>query len=594
MMIYSALLLWLLAFVFPIGLYPFQDFARGGVTVGAALLLFSYLFSKRSEVVYCPRIFVFLPLGLLGLLGSYHFTSPSISISYNSYLVVLLACGWISLSAAELRSIYGKEFVVGRFASFLLLASMLCGLVGLLRYYGVLRHVIPLIAEDGDRLLGSLGQPNLTAVLLAIGFSALVFLKYQTSLIKGSWYYGALLFLIYCGTLTGSRTWFVVMFAVFLVWGAHCFKFCSDSNNGNARLQQRFWPSLLISFCLFLGAIWGAPVFDNLVSKHLIDTGYVNRVSAETMYKQREMVGSSGRVAEWRKVQSINVTSNEFWVGYGAGRYGVFSNEVAVKKHLQGNGAIWNNAHNIFINFFIEFGVVGMLFILACCLYIARMVFRAEMSVTNSFLVSIIGVLGLHSLVEFSLWSLPFLSVFVISVSLLDKSFLIKFSDFKVKRGIVVLCLIVFLPLGGYVGRDALTVIGIMYKQNPDSNDRFALDDVRRSSIIGDKAASVLILKFQPPISGMSNALAQMRKLADWRPEPLFVLRKSSLLAATGQYEEACLAITHMIKLYPITIEPLQKELDYYSDQTSLDSDVYYKCIFLGVGSWLGAPALSL
>ena len=299
------------------------------------------------------------------------------------------------------------------------------------------------------------------------------------------------------------------------------------------------------------------------------------------------MSGTSGRFSEWKKVLEADFSSSKPWLGYGAGRYGVFSNEVALNQHLQGNGAIWNNAHNIFINFFIEFGVLGLFFILACNLYIAKVVLRSKKSETNIFLISIIGILILHSLVEFSLWSIPFLSIFIAAVSLLDNSHSFKFSGYKIKRIIVSFLLIVFLPLGIYVGRDAITVIDVMYKQHPDSADRFSLQDVSRSSIIGDKATSVLVLKFQPPTSGLTRALAQMEKLSDWRPEPLFLLRKSTLLAATGHRDEACLSIEHAIKVYPITLVPIQKELSFYAEQIGTDSQVYYECIFRGVGNWV-------
>jgi O-antigen ligase len=582
-MVYSALLFWLLAFIFPVGLYPFQDFARDFLTVCAALLIFSYLFWQRKSKIYYSPLFLFLPLGLCGLLGSYLATVPSTSISYNIYLIALLVCAWVSLSATELESTHGLNCVVDRLASFLLLASMLCGLVGLVRYYGVLRHVVPVVTDDGDRLLGSFGQPNLTAVLMAIGLSALLLLKSRRYLFGKGCFFGALCFLMYCGTLTGSRTWYVVVGSIFLVWGVFCLKSHSDNN----LVRGQFWRPLSISICVFLAAIWVAPAFDTLVSKPLIDSGYVNRVSAETMYKHRDMAGSSGRLVEWQKVLELDSSSGQFWVGYGAGRYGAFSNEVALEKHLQGNGAIWNNAHNIFINFFIEFGVFGFLFILACYLYIARVVLTAIKSESNIFLISIVGILGLHSLVEFSLWSLPFLATFIAAISLLDRSYSITFSDYKIKRIIVVFFLIVFLPLGVYVGRDAVTVLDVMYNKAPDSSDRFALQDVRRSSIIGGKATSVLVLKFQPPILGRENALAQMEKISGWRPEPLFLLRKSSLLAATGRHEEACSSIAHMIKVYPVTLEPIQKELKYYSEKLGIDSNVYYECIFRGVGNWV-------
>jgi len=582
-MFYSAVVLWVLAFIFPVGFYPFQDFTRDYLTAFAALLLFSDVFWQRNSAISFSQSFIFLILGLVGLLVSYLATSPSVPISYNMYLIAFLTCAWVSLSVTELKSVYSQEIIIDRFASLILLVSILGGLVGLLRYYGVLKYIIPVISEDGSRFLGPFGQPNLTAILMAIGLSAVLFLKSKRDALGSISFYITLCYLIYCGTLTGSRAWFVVVFAVLLLWLFFYFNLNSDD-----KLKKKWFRGhLLVSTCLFFVAIWAVPIFDAIVSEPLIESGYINRVSAETMYSQREMAGSSGRFDEWKKVVEAEAFDDKLWTGYGAGRYGVFSNEVALNNQLQGNGQIWNNAHNIFVNFFIEFGLLGLFFIISFYFYILIMVMKSEKNEPSIFLISIISIFVLHSLVEFSLWSFPFLATFLVAISLLDNSHRFNFSDHKIKRVIVLFFLIVFLPFGYYVGRDALIVVDVMFKQAPKLSDRIALDDVLRSSIVGDKAASVLILKFQPPTLGLEHALAQMEKLSDWRPEPLFLLRKSSLLAATGRYEKACLSITNSIKVYPIALTPIQKELSFFAENLDMNSHLYNECIFRGVGNWV-------
>lgn len=582
-MVYGALFLWLLAFIFPVGLYPFQDFLRDYLTIFGAILLFAIVFWNRKSEISYSSLLIFFPVGFLGLLASYMATAPSVSISYNLYLITLLTCACISLSVNGLQSTIGRNFVIKRLACFLLLAAVLSGVIGLLRYYGVLRHLLPVITSDGDRFLGPLGQPNLTAILMAISLNALIFLRFQRYISRNSVFYSLLTFLIYCGTLTASRSWYISVFLVLLLWWLFSLRVRANKKP----VDGSFGKSLLIAIALFLIAIWVVPAADEIISKPMIDSGYVNRISAETLYQNRPGLSSSGRIAEWRKILNVNYQSQEFWFGYGAGRYGAFSNHISLKQGLQGNGQIWNNAHNIFIEFFIEFGVLGLMFILALFLYISIAALRIGKSGANLFLLSVVSVLIFHSLVEFSLWSLPFLAIFVAVVSLLGKSRSFTFSGVGVKRSFVAFLMIVFIPFGLYVGQDALTVVGVMYNKSPGLNDRFALQDAGRSSILGDKAISVMVLKFLPPLTGIRSELAQVSMLADWRQEPLFMLRKSSLLAAAGEREKACVSIEHTIKLYPDTVVPIQNELNYLRDDIGEDFQTYYQCIFNGVDSWV-------
>jgi len=118
-----------------------------------------------------------------------------------------------------------------------------------------------------------------------------------------------------------------------------------------------------------------------------------------------------------------------------------------------------------------------------------------------------------------------------------------------------------------------------MYKEQPDFMDQTALRDASRSGIVGNGALSVLILRFDPPAFGVGRELNLIKSVANWRPEPLFLLRKATLLAASGESERACEAIRRATRLYPYSVNTLLDELAYLSTKSDLKPENYLKCL---------------
>lgn len=575
-----ALAFFALSFVFPLGLYPFQDTLRGLLVYSAVVVLFLVASFTANRIVSLPRsVFVYVLFSLLWT-ASYFQYEGVIDISYNIYLFSIVFCVLLAISAATMVEGWGKERITCSFAYFVVITSVIALILGLLRYYGVLRHLVPLISEDGDRLMGPMGQPNLMGLLMAMALSASIYLRMVSKFSSTILFWATLAFIVYAGYLTGSRSFLVAEFIVLVVFACYLY---GDKSGGNICFRKKHYFGLIF---LVVFARLGTPLVDGMISGPLIELGYINRIDAISMLDHRAFKGGEGRLSEWVKVVEYNDLIENVWMGNGVGSYGSFSNEASLlNDDVKSNGSIWNHPHNIFIMFFVEFGILGLLFLFFSFLYVSLLVFYNRKKPSECFLSSVILIFVFHSLVEFSLWYLPYLALFVIALTILDKKIVVKVSTKWVPRAVAMAVFFVFLGISIYVWRDVYRVLYVMYSSGVDNHDKRILDDASRSSIVGDGALSVSIFKFSPSPIGVDSQLERVEEYVNWRPTPLYMLRYSTLTAATGDADRACAMIERSVFLFPAEVEPLQRELNYLRSVGLVKAD-FLHCILSGVKHW--------
>lgn len=580
------LALLLTAFVFPVGLYPFQDELRDFLAFGSITALISLVLCKRKVDISIPYVLFFFPLFILLLFFSKAFSAPTVEFSYNWFYLAFLFASLVAVITASLVRTFGLKSVIQNFAYFLVILFFFSAFIGLLRYYGVLSFFIPLITEDGGQLMGPMGQPNLMAMVCAIGLAAVVYF-YRLGRLSSKVGFSLFLSIFFVGALTASRSWYIaamISLAPLLL---------DLINNHRRKGLSSEWFKLSRSklpetyvLLIFIIVSFGAPKFDALISESLIKIGFLERETLDVIYQRKAAAGSSGRLSEWLKIVHSydKVTGNG--AGYGAGRYGVFSNEVTLEENLKGNGHFWSNSHNILITFLIEFGFLGLLLVTLFLFYLVFRVLKAPKTFENSFVNSVVFIFIFHSMVEFSLWYLPFLAVFIASATIIDEKKDIEVLGIGGRRTVSAVLLLFLLPFGLYVGKDIYTVIKVMYTDAPDLADQRALVDVSHSSIVGHGAHTVKILRFSPPLENIEYELRTMEKLVEWRPTPIYKMRHAVLLGAAGREEEACNTIFETISLYPFTLSELVKELDYLDSVGALDMSIYYPCISSSMVKW--------
>lgn len=284
-------------------------------------------------------------------------------------------------------------------ASGWLAAALISGVIALLQYFDLETPFYPLvnIAQPGQAF-GNLRQPNQLASLLVIGLLALrwLFQRGRITPLHACWMSVLLLVAL---AATASR----VGLAELILLGALVLWWSRALPGGRTRL-------------MVAGAALGIYLLAALTWPALIQSseGVAGRDMIERLRTAESTCGS--RLILWRNV--LHLISLKPWFGWGWGEldYAHYITLYDGPRFCH----ILDNAHNLPLHLAVELGVPVAL--LACALTI-WLLWRGrlwqEQDATRQLAWSVLGVIGIHSMVEYPLWYGPFQIAAVLCIWLL-------------------------------------------------------------------------------------------------------------------------------------------------------------------------------
>lgn len=268
-----------------------------------------------------------------------------------------------------------------------LLAAAVSALIGLVQYAGVRHGLEPWVAlaSPGDAF-GNLRQRNQFATLMNIGLAALLWMSLQRSPTR------PVLALVMVATvlvMTGSaasasRTGFLellLLLSIAWIWGLW------QRPNG-----RRIMLMAVLSYVV------ASVVLPGLLREASVNPGVWARFQDGTS-------GCGGRATLWDNVLQLIVTKP--WTGWGWGEldYAHFITLYEGPRFCE----MLDNAHNLPLHIAVEFGVPAALLLCVPGLFF---VWRArpwrEARLERQFAWAVLGIIFLHSLLEYPLWFGPF------------------------------------------------------------------------------------------------------------------------------------------------------------------------------------------
>ncbi|MGB3071008.1 MAG: Wzy polymerase domain-containing protein [Ottowia sp.] len=284
-------------------------------------------------------------------------------------------------------------------ASGWLAAALISSVIALLQYFDLETLFYPLVnqAQPGQAF-GNLRQPNQLASLLAIGLLALRWLFQRQHLNKfhASWMSALLLVAL---AATASRVGLVEL----ILLGALVLWWSRSQPGGRTRL-------------MLAGAALGIYLAAALAWPALIQSseGVAGRDMVERLRTAESTCGS--RLILWHNV--LHLISLKPWLGWGWGEldYAHYITLYDGPRFCH----ILDNAHNLPLHLAVELGVP--LALLACALT-AWLLWRGrlwqEQDASRQLAWGVLGVIGIHSMVEYPLWYGPFQIAAILCVWLL-------------------------------------------------------------------------------------------------------------------------------------------------------------------------------
>ena len=379
--------MWALPFLLPFKAMPVPSFWAEAAAAGLGLVALT-VWAPWARSLAFPRV-AWLPLGFVALL------LLQLSLGRVAYfqqaglaaLYLLWACALVVLGGV-LRRELGLERIAITLAWFLFAGGLLSAMVGLaqlLESYDALGRFITV--GSGDRVWGNLAQANHLADYLGLSLASIAFL-YATARLRLVYTVCAASLVIYILALTGSRgTWFYLGAMLAMSLGF----FLKERNRVNKRLA--------IFSAVAPIALYVLPELVEQVS------GLMGITAAARLFHG----GFTERPRLWYAAWLMFCEAP--WLGLGYRHFGqeyFVLNATLPPPLLIG---FYDHAHNLLLNVMAEFGLIGLVLLLAAAIPWILGVWRQPRTPAMWWLLALTAILTIHSMLEYPLWYTFFLGV---------------------------------------------------------------------------------------------------------------------------------------------------------------------------------------
>ncbi|MEO6975068.1 MAG: Wzy polymerase domain-containing protein [Gallionella sp.] len=380
-----------------------QEWWSGMLGVLALTLLLAREFWQRAEI---PRI-AQLPAALIVVLllqlvlGKVaYFNQALLYALYFLFATLLMVLG------ARLRDCFGLARLAQVLAIFLLIGAELNALIGVLQHFQWHTFLDPVIARDlSGGIYGNLAQPNHYADYLALGLISLGLL-FQQRILKPWQVILLAVPMLFGMTLSGSRSsWLYMALMIFMSWWM-------------ARREGTMKP--LLRYCALLAVGFG--LMHVLVQMHFMaGPGQgTNTVQRLLTYNGGGDTGGSIRLYLWHEAWLMFAQSP--WLGVGFGQFAWHHFQLLPQLQASNISGLYNNAHNLVFQLAAVAGISGLVALLGSLgiwLYGIR---RVTLTAAHWWGYSLLGVLAIHSLLEYPLWYAYFVAVAAILLGAFDET----------------------------------------------------------------------------------------------------------------------------------------------------------------------------
>lgn len=388
-------LLCVVPFLQPYHRYPLTSFYSEWLALVIGLGVMAPLLERRSWqtagvpwLALAPFALAFLVV-VHGAMG----WSPYFGQALTGALYLIWA-GVLIIAARALSQACSPAMVYSTIAMGLALGGLLSALAGVVQHFNLVTPFNDYIARPGGAaIFGNLGQTNHFATHATLGLLSLAYLYAIGRIALAAGLVAALPTLFVLG-LSGSRSVLLYLVAAFAI----AFWQRTDSEDRSARR-------------LFM--VTGAFIIVYYVLQLLVDAGWfraVNRdaiTAVERMFTGAAATSMTERFSLWQAAWAM--TLEHPLTGVGWGEFSTQYFHFITAMDVSGAYQLYNNAHNIVLQWLAETGVTGGLLVVVPAVIWLYNVRSGANGAAQWWLLALAAALGLHSLLEFPLWYAYFL-----------------------------------------------------------------------------------------------------------------------------------------------------------------------------------------
>lgn len=406
-------LMFVLPFLQPYHYFPISSFYSEWAAFALGLAAATLLIMKRHSTNLPVPVVGIAPLGLVVLfavqvaLDRVPYPEQAMTAAYYLVWATIL----LMLGATLRREFEFRDFAVVLSWS-LVIGGVFSALAGMLQHYSVREPFEQLIAPKiSGGVYGNLGQTNSFANYSALALSALAYLfalRKVSCVFSGA----AAVLMVYTLALSGSRTsWLYLILIVALSAMGHV--------AGRDVPGKRLLGFALGLFAGFLAAHWVAtlPVLQPTEAVDAVTSG-------GRLFDALSSITTEGRqVTNPDIAERVQYLQEAWWMflgspllGVGFGHYAWHHFEFMAQTGMVAASRLVNHSHNIVFQLLAETGMTGVLIVLGPVLAWIVGLRRLRWSLELWWLLALLGVIGIHSLLEFPLWYSFFLGIAAIGL----------------------------------------------------------------------------------------------------------------------------------------------------------------------------------
>jgi len=453
----------------------------------------------------------------------------------------LLWAALMVLLGHALRRGLTLDSIATTLAWFLLAGGLLNALIGLVQHYHVstpfdfmvARKLIPMIS-------GNLGQFNHYAAYVTLALASVAYLYCRGNLQGTLATVCAALFLVVLA-LAGSRSaWLYLGALIVLAVLLH-------------RLRRDDGSRRIVVF-----ACWLLPGFISaqwLVTLPFMvpDEGPLMMTSGERLFHVAS--GFGRRLQLWGEAWQMFLGAPVFGAGYGQFAWHHFLHEAS-----SGESAgpwVYSHAHNIMLQLMAETGIAGALIIIGAALAWLAGLRRVTFDPAWWWLLSLLGVIGIHSLLEYPLWYAYFLGMAALLLGLgSERVFMLR--QARVGHAVVGLSIIVgWLSLIGVLSpyREFERLVFSSEQRSPpvaaEQDFVQALASSYREPLLVPYVELAIAYGITPSKEKLTEKLELTTRAMHFAPVDVVVYRQVLLLALAGRAEAAREQLERALRVYP-------------------------------------------
>jgi O-antigen ligase len=368
---------------------PIPSFYAEWVAAALGLLALLTLIKQETwQAVQIPQIALIMPglaaiLGMQWMLNMLHSTQYALLVfSYMALMFFLMVLG------SCLRRELGLEKIATTVAWCMVVGGIINVVIVALQFAIRSGYIPPIIPNYSS--YGAIAQANHFADYVALATVSLLYLYAKSKLSLKLFSIILALFLVIL-SFTGSRSsWLylasTVVLAIMLQVNA------MKQGTGSKAMRSLLRASLLLLPAFAIAQLfihYGLP--DSLV---MLPTERAVELASPTTV--------SSRLQIW--YDSFRLFLQAPWLGIGAGQMRAETFLLADMPSTLASKRIFENAHNLFLHMLAEMGVGGFLLVLVGLIAWLRGFKWRALNLETWWLIALLGVLGIHSMLEYPLW----------------------------------------------------------------------------------------------------------------------------------------------------------------------------------------------